>query len=142
MSRPMCIRAGRLGNRGSVLVAALALVFLIVSITTVSLMRAAALSAQAGLRHQQASALFLAEAGIQKAAREILDSNAYAGERGTRLQTGSFDVAVTRSARGFEATSTGYADSPFRHKPRQTVRATVIPRGANSFRIADWRENP
>jgi hypothetical protein len=142
MSRHSCTHADRLGNRGSVLVAALGLVFLIVGITTVSLMRAAALYTQAGLRHQQASALFLAEAGVQKAARELVRSEAYAGERGTRLDTGSFDVTVARTAQGFEVTSTGYAGSAFKRKPRQTVRAVVVPRGASSFRIVDWRENP
>jgi Tfp pilus assembly protein PilX len=131
----------REGNRGSVLVAALALVFLIVSITMVALMRGASLYAQAGLRHKQASALFLAEAGVQKAARELSRSKAYAGERGTRLATGSFDVAVAPSERGYEVTSTGHADSAFERKPRQTVRAVLVIR-ADSFRIADWRENP
>lgn len=142
MSRHSSARAGKLDNRGAVLVASLALAFLMAAMTTVVLMRSASLLGQASLRHKQASALFLAEAGVQKAAAEVLVDPKYSGERGTRLETGSFDVSVTREGRGFVITSTGFADSPFRRKPRQSVRAVVLPSGGGRFRIADWRENP
>ncbi len=141
MSRRSCVRADSLGNGGSVLGAALVLVFLIFSITSVALVRSAALFAQARMRHQQTAALFAAEAGVQKAASELLLSGKYAGERGTKIATGSFDVSVKRAAQGFVVTSTGYAKSAFKHKPRMTVRARVVPHGG-SFRIADWSENP
>lgn len=141
MSRHSCTLVGRAANRGSVLAAALALVFLIFSITSISLVRSATLFTQARTRHQQTVALFAAEAGIQKAAAELLANAGYSGEKGTQLATGSFDVAVRKAAQGYTVTSTGYAKSAFKQKPRMTVRARVVPSG-EAFRILDWSENP
>jgi uncharacterized protein YraI len=131
-----------IGRRGSTLAAALALAFLVFVITTVSLARVAATIARVNLRHQQANALFLAEAGVRKAAHELMANRAYTGERGTRLPTGSFDVSVSKAGGGYTVTSTGRAASPFPHKARTTVRAVVTIIGAGSFRISDWREHP
>lgn len=128
-------------RRGSTLAAALALVFLIFAVTTISLARVASIYAEANARHNQASALFLADAGLHKAAHRLAQDSSYAGEKGTRLPTGYFDVRMTHGSGGFIVTSTGYADSPFKRHPRKTVRATVTVAG-RSFAISDWRENP
>ena len=133
---------GRRTDRGSTLAAALALAFLMFAITTVCLVRVAASYSQMKMRHNQASALFLAEAGIQKAASRLLTDRSYTGEKGTRLPTGSFDVIVTRAGGGYVVTSTGYPDTPFKHKFHKTVRATIAITGAGAFRVSDWRENP
>jgi len=130
-----------LSQSGSVLVAALALAFLVFAITTASLMRVAALAAQVGIRHAQQSALLLAEAGIQKAAYQLVREPGYAGETGTRLPTGSFDVKVQRQGNRFLVTSTGRADSPFKNKPRKTLRASIRIVGPKGFQVLDWREN-
>lgn len=127
-------------RRGSTLAAALALVFLIFAVTTIMLARVASIYSDAGARRGQTSALFLADAGIQKAAHRLARDPSYAGEKGTRLPTGSFDVSVTRGGAGYAVTSTGYAESPLKRHPKRTVRATVLVTG-RSFRIADWREN-
>ena len=133
------------GQRGSTLAAALALVFLIFAVTTILLARVASIYSESGVRRSQTSALFLAEAGIQKAAHRLTQNPTYTGEKATRLPTGAFDVSVTRSGAGYAVTSTGYADSPLRRHPKRTVRATVrilsLSKGGRSFRIADWREN-
>lgn len=128
------------GNRGSTLAAALALVFLIFAVTTVCLTRIASVYADSGARRGQTTALYLAEAGIQKAGHRLTHDPSYSGETGTRMPTGSFDVRVTRTADGYELASVGHADSPFKNHPRRTVRATVRVSGG-SFRISDWREN-
>lgn len=120
--------------------AALALAFLIFAVTTISLARVASIYAEASARHNQASALFLAEAGIRQAAHSLAKNPSYSGEKGTRLTTGYFDVSAARGPAGYVVTSTGYADSPFRAHPRKTVRATVSISGS-SFRISDWRDN-
>jgi len=127
-------------KRGSTLAAALALVFLIFAITTILLARVASIYSEAGERRSQTSAMFLAEACIQKAAHRLTQNPTYTGEKATRLPTGSFDVKVTRNAGGYDVTSIGSADSPLRRHPKRTVRATIHVTGG-SFRIADWREN-
>ena len=129
-------------RRGSTLVAALALAFLVFAITILCVARVAASYAQISMRHNQTSALFLAEAGIQKAAAALLSDSSYAGEKGTKLPTGAFDVSVTRSGGGYVVTSTGHADTPFQKKPRKSIRAVVTITGGGSFRLSDWRENP
>lgn len=127
-------------RRGSTLVAAVALVFLIMAVTTICLARIASIYAESGRQRGQTSALYLAEAGIQKAAHMLVGNPSYAGEKGTRLPTGSFDVQVARNGAGCAITSTGFADSPLAKHPKRTVRATVtVTRG--SFRVTDWREN-
>jgi len=130
-----------IGRRGSTFVAAIALVFLIFAVTAVTLVRVASIYAQAAARHNSTRALFLAEAGIQKAAHRLVSDTAYTGERGTKLATGTFDVTLSRGNGGYVVTSTGHSDSPFRLKPKKTVRAVVRVSGG-SFRIADWREDP
>ena len=130
------------GSRGSTLVAALALVFLIFLITTLCLGRVAASYTAITMRHDRTNALFLAEAGIQKAGQRLLADSSYRGERGTRLPTGYFDVRITESDGGYVVTATGHADSPFAAKPKKSVRATVRIVGHNSFRISGWREDP
>jgi Tfp pilus assembly protein PilX len=128
------------GNRGSTLAAALALAFLIFAVTSICLARVASTYAEAGARHNQASALFLAEAGIRNAGHALVNNANYAGEKGTRLTTGCFDVSVTRGSGGYIVTSTGHVDSALKIHPRKTVRATISITG-RSFRISDWREN-
>ena len=128
-------------RRGSTFVAAIALVFLIFAVTAVVLVRVATIYAQAAARHNSARALFLAEAGIQKAAHSLASNAAYTGERGTKLATGTFDVTVSRGGGGYVVTSTGHSNSPFRYKPKKTVRAVVRVSGGGS-RISDWREDP
>lgn len=130
------------GNRGSTLAVALALAFLIFGITSICLSRVAASYAQIAGKHDRASALYLAEAGVQNAARQLSADQGYTGETGSRLPTGTFDVKVTKSGAGYVITSTGYADSPFKKKPRKTVQATVLISGSGSFSISDWREDP
>ena len=132
----------RSGNRGGTLAAALALAFLIFVITTASLVRVASSATQVRLRHTQATALFLAEAGIQKAARSLLADNSYTGETGAKLPTGTFDTRVARSEADYVVTSTGHANSPANRGSRKTVQATVRVQSAKSFRITDWREDP
>lgn len=127
-------------RRGSTLVAALALVFLIFAVVTVCLARIASIYAEAGRQRGQTSALYLAEAGIQKAAHRLTQNASYAGEKQTRLPTGYFDVKATRTGAGYAIASTGYADSPLARHPKRTVRATVTVTGS-AFAIADWREN-
>jgi hypothetical protein len=126
---------------GSVLVAALALVFLIFAITTLCLGRVISSSSRVAVRHGQSSALFLAEAGIQKAARQATADPTYTGERETKLPTGHFDVRVERGGSSYVVTSTGYAASPLREKTKVTVRARVSKVGGG-FRVTDWEENP
>ena len=131
-----------IGNsRGSTLAAALGLVFLIFAITTISLGRVASTYAQMAEQHDLASALFLADAGLQNAAHRLTIDRAYSGEKGTRLPTGKFDVKVEPAAGGYVVTSTGHAGTALRRHPRKTVRAVVFVTG-RSFRISDWRENP
>ena len=84
--------------------------------------------------------MFVADAGVQKAAHRLVGDATYTGEKGTRLPTGSFDVTVMRSGGGYDVRSTGYADSALAHRPKRTVRATVIVTG-RSFRVTNWREN-
>ena len=129
------------GARGSTFVAAIALVFLIFAVTAVTLVRVASIYAQAAARHNSTRALFLAEAGIQKAAHRLASDAAYTGERGTKLATGTFDVTLSRGNGGYVVTSTGHSDSAFKLKPKKTVRAIVKVSGG-SFGIADWREDP
>jgi hypothetical protein len=133
------------GRRASTLVAALALVFLIMAVTTLCLARIASIYAESGRQRGQTSAVYLAEAGIQKAADALSHDPSYAGESGVRLPTGSFDVKVARSGSGYAVTSTGIADSPLAKHPKRTVRATLIilssSKGGGSFRVTDWREN-
>lgn len=138
MSSAASLCRGTSSRRGSTLAAALALVFLIFAVTTIMLARVASIYSEAGARRSQTSALFLAEAGIQKAAHRLTQTPSYTGERGTRMPTGSFDVSVTRGGAGHAVISTGYAESPLRRHPRKTVRATVVLTG-RSFRIVDWR---
>lgn len=130
-----------LGNRGGALAAAVALTFLLFAITLLSLARVAGSYTHVSLHHKQTTALFLAEAGIRKAALRLAQDATYAGEQGTRLPTGTFDVSVTPIDRVWVVTSTGCADTPFKTKPRKTVRATVTLAGGG-FRIGDWREDP
>jgi hypothetical protein len=122
-------------------VAALALVFLIFAVTSLYLGRIAGAYSQIIMRHGRTSALFLADAGVQKAAMRLLDDPDYSGEQGTKLATGRFDVKVTREGSAYIITSTGFADSPFKRKPKMTVQASVRLEG-NGFRIMKWRENP
>ena len=126
---------------GTILVAALALAFLIFAVTTASLMRVASSAALVNIRHAQQSALFLAEAGIQKAAYRLMREPSYTGETGTRLPTGSFDVKVQRHGQRFLVTSTGRVDSPFKNKPRKTLRASIRIMSPKGFQVLDWREN-
>lgn len=128
------------GRRGSTLVAALALVFLILAVTTICLARIASIYAENGRQRGNTSALYLAEAGIQKAAHALARNPSYAGEVGTRLPTGSFAVKVARIGASYALTSTGVADSPLARHPTRTVRAILTLNG-KSFRITDWREN-
>lgn len=121
--------------------AALALVFLIFAITAVYLGRIASSYAMVTMRHNQASALLLAEAGVQKAAERLIADNAYTGEKGTKLTTGYFDVSVAQGNGNYIVTSTGYADSPFDRKPKMRVQAEVRISGG-AFRIVKWRQNP
>ena len=134
--------ARRRGDRGSTLAAALALAFLVFVITSACLIQVAASSAQIRVRHRQTSALFLAEAGIQKTAYHLLTDSSYSGERGAGLPGGRFDVTVTGKNGRFVVTSTGFADSPPTAGSKKTVRATVVIESTRSFRVADWRENP
>lgn len=127
-------------RRGSTLAAALALVFLIFAVTTILLARVASIYSDAGARRGQTCAIFLADAGIQKAAHRLAQDRSYTGEKATRLPTGSFDVSVTRGGAGYAVTSTGYAESSFRRHPKRTIHATILVTG-RSFRIVDWREN-
>lgn len=131
-----------IGNkRGSTLSAALALVFLIFAITTISLARVAASYSNITRKHNLASALYLADAGLQEAAHRLTIDRDYRGETGTRLPTGTFDVKVESGSGGYIVTSTGRAATALKQHPKKTVRATVIVSG-KSFRIADWREDP
>lgn len=127
---------------GSALVAALSLAFLIFAITTLSLAHVSSSFTQISMRHNQAKALFLAEAGIKKAGQQLLENKNYAGESGTRLATGSFDVIVAPNNGGYIVTSTGHADSPLKNGCRKRVRATIKILNTESFRIANWREDP
>lgn len=129
-------------NRGSTLAVALALAFLIFGITSICLSRVAASYAQIAGKQDRASALYLAEAGVQKAARRLLADRNYGGETGATLPTGAYYVKVTKSGADYVITSTGLADSPFKKKTRKTVQATVQVTGPGSFRIVDWREDP
>jgi hypothetical protein len=104
------------------------------------LARVASIYSDAGARRGQTSAIFLADAGVQKAAHRLASDPSYVGEKGTRLPTGTFDVSVTHSGAGYAVTSTGYAESPLSRHPKRTVHATVMVTG-RSFRITDWREN-
>lgn len=128
-------------GRGSTLAAALALAFLIFAVTAISMARVASIYAEATARRNQASALFLADAGIRKAAHSLVQDTSYTGEKATRLATGYFNVGVSREGGAYVATSTGYADSAFKRHPRKTVRASIAISG-RSFHISDWRENP
>ncbi len=128
------------GRRGSTLVAALALVFLILAVTTLCLARIASIYAESGRQRGRTTALYLAEAGLQKAAHALAHNPSYTGEDGARLPTGAFTVKVSRSGAAYGVTSTGFADSPLARHPRRTVRATVTI-GVSSFRITDWRED-
>ena len=128
------------GRRGGTLVAALTLVFLILAVTTICLARIASIYAENGRQRGGTAALYLAEAGIQKAAHALARNPSYAGEAGTRLPTGTFTVKVSRTGRTYDVTSTGFADSPLAKHPNRTVRATLIVTGG-SFRVTDWREN-
>lgn len=129
-------------SRGSTLAAAIALVFLIFLITCASLARVAASWTQIGIRHRQASALFLAEAGIQKAAYQLLKNNAYSGERNIAMPTGDFDVEVDKGEDGYIVTSTGHVKSPIKTSSKKTIQATIVISGSDSYRITRWRENP
>jgi len=93
------------------------------------------------MRHNASSALFLADAGIQKAAHRLALDSFYRGERNTRLATGSFDVTVTPGARGYIVISTGHPSSAIKSRLRKTIMATVVI-NSRSFRVTDWRENP
>lgn len=141
MSRASLFRGTERSRRGSTFAAALALVLLIFMMLTVAIARVAGTYARVSLRHQQTRALFLAEAGIQKAAYSLMGDRAYTGERRTKLAGGSFDVKVSPGRGGYVVTATGYANSPFRAKPRKTVRAVVRVSG-KSFAVSDWREDP
>jgi Tfp pilus assembly protein PilX len=132
-------------RRGSTLFAALALVLLIFAVVTVCLARVASIYTEAGRQRGQTCALYLAEAGLQKAAHRLTQDASYSGEKQTRLPTGCFDVKVTRAGSGYAVVSTGYADSPLARHPKRTVRATVTvtlrsPKGG-AFAITNWREN-
>ncbi len=140
ISTALSCRAVR-GNRGSTLAAALALAFLIFAVVSISLARVGLQYAQAQARHNQTSALFLAEAGLRQAGQALVKDSAYTGETGTRLANGFFNVDVVRSGDGYVVTSTGYAQTPLKRQPRKTVQATVTVSG-RSFRISNWRENP
>lgn len=120
----------------------MALVLLITLAVTASLAHVAATWAQISMRHKQTAALFLAEAGIQKAGQMLLEDRNYSGETSTRLTTGCFDVRVSSSVGGYVITSTGYADSAFKTGRKKTVQATIRLSGARSFRVVKWRENP
>ncbi len=129
-------------RRGGTLTAALALVFLIFAVTVISLGRVAFIYTGIAHQHNMASALYLADAGLQKAALRLTSDHAYSGENGTRLPTGTFDVRVRRHGDGYIVTSTGHADSAMRrHGSKKTIRAMVVITG-RFFRISDWRENP
>lgn len=128
-------------RRGSTLTAALALVFLIFAVTTVALGRVAFIYTEIAHRHNMASALYLADAGLQKAAFQLTQDPKYLGESGTRLPTGTFDVKVQREGRGYAVTSTGHAASAMKRHPKKTIRAVVFVSG-HSFRLSNWKENP
>ena len=139
----MCRRAiVRNNKRGSTLAAALALAFLVFAITTASLTRVASSAAQVRLRHDNASAAFLAEAGIQMAACRIMTNSSYTGEKGMELPTGSFDVTVKRSGTDYAVTATGHAFSLTKHGSKKTILAKVRVIPGKSFRITDWRQDP
>ena len=129
-------------NRGSTLAAALALAFLVFVLTTACLIRVASSATQVRLRHTQTAALFLADAGVNKAARSLLADKSYTGEKGTALATGTFDVSITRREGDYAVKSTGYAASPTKRGARKSVGATVRIESPESFRITDWREDP
>ena len=128
-------------NRGSTLAAAMGLAFLIFAITAIVLGRVAGSYAHTAQQHNLASALYLAEAGLQRAAHRLTIDKTYTGETGARLPTGTFDVKVEPGRGGYVVTSTGRAGTAPKLRPRKTVRATVLVSG-RSFRITDWRENP
>ena len=126
-------------RRGSTLAAALALTFLIFAITAISLARVASVFGEASFRHNQASALFIAEAGIRQAAHKLTTDSNYRGEKGARVSTGYFDVSVADNRGAYQVASTGYVDSPLKLHPRKTVRARVSING-HTYMISDWRE--
>ena len=127
-------------RRGSTLAAALGLVFLIFAVTTIFLARVASTYSDVSGRRAMTSAVFLADAGIQKAAHRLLVDPSYPGEKGARLPTGSFDVSVSREGAGYSVTSTGRTDSALKSHPKRTVRAVVM-LSSRSFRIVNWRES-
>ncbi|MCX6345744.1 MAG: hypothetical protein NT018_11835 [Armatimonadetes bacterium] len=129
-------------NRGSTLAAALALVFLVFAITTVSLTRIACTSTQISMRHRQTTALFLAEAGIRKAGQQLSVNSKYSGETGTALPTGTFDIKVKAEANGYMVTSTGIAKSGIKTGQKRTVRALVNVIRPGLFKIKKWVDNP
>lgn len=129
-------------RRGSTLAAALALALLVFMITCASLARVAASWTQVGVRHRQSSALFLAEAGIQDAAHNLLKNKSYAGERGIIMPTGNFDTKIDQGDGGYIVTSTGHVKSPIKTSLRKTIQAKIVISGSGSFKIMDWREDP
>lgn len=108
--------------------------------TTICLARIASIYAENSRQRGNTSALYLAEAGIQKAAHALARNPSYTGESGTRLPTGIFTVKVSRSGAHYAVTSIGIAESPLARHPRRAVSATLIVT-EGSFRVTDWREN-
>jgi len=123
-------------RRGAAITLALAVAFLVFALTTTSLLRVASTYTRVTLAHRQTTALFLAEAGLRKAGYELTRNPSYSGETATRLATGTFDVGVTRSGRGYMVYSVGHADAPTRQGCRKSIAATVIV-SRGGFRVTD-----
>jgi len=90
------------GQQGSVMLASvLVLMLLVFAATSAFLLVAATTDLRASRSHKAAQALNLAEAGIAKAVACLAaQGDTYRGEKGTRLGAGSFEVTVKRGAAG------------------------------------------
>jgi hypothetical protein len=119
---------------------AVVMIFLVLAAVTISLAHVTTTWARISRDHKQASATFLAEAGIQMAGQRLLTDRNYSGQAGVKLPTGSFDVKVTRSPTGYNVTSIGFAESAVSVGRKKSIRAVVVVTGARSFKVTDWKE--
>jgi hypothetical protein len=82
-------------QRGFLLIMAVVLIVIAALLLTVMLFLGVAGSESSAAHSQSKQALFIAESGLEKGAREFSLSSAYAGENGTTFANGSFDITTS-----------------------------------------------
>lgn len=115
-------------NRGQILVVALVVttVMFILSVALISIASTEYLASNASYKKTQA--LNLAEAGVEKAIRELNQDFNYTGTEDTpiALDTGEFEIAIEGSGSIRTITSTGYVPDKTNYKQKKIVKMSLL----------------